>query len=100
LAGAHACACVKAEEVSLTVSNIAMLGDRSPVSRYIYRSVVTPKAVICCILSVPSTAGGGTSICWLHLGLTKTISQYLHDFWRLSLRLCLSGFHHMIAYSI
>jgi len=39
LAGAHACACVKAEEVSLTVSNIAMLGDRSPVSRYIYRSV-------------------------------------------------------------
>jgi len=42
LAGAHACACVKAEEVSLTVSNIAMLGDRSPVSRYIYRSVVIP----------------------------------------------------------
>jgi len=41
LAGAHACACVKAEEVSLTVSNIAMLGDRSPVSRYIYRSVVS-----------------------------------------------------------
>jgi len=43
LAGAHACACVKAEEVSLTVSNIAMLGDRSPVSRYIYRSVIGTK---------------------------------------------------------
>jgi len=56
LAGAHACACVKAEEVSLTVSNIAMLGDRSPVSRYIYRSVGwMDKSALFCMIYVPPT---------------------------------------------
>jgi len=36
---------------------------------------VTPKAVICCTLSNPGTAGGGISVWRFDLGRMNTISQ-------------------------
>jgi len=47
-----------------------------------------PKAVMCCTLANPGTAGGGISVCRFDLGRMNTISQ---DFFLLSFKLFLSA---------